>query len=93
MCTKTPFLEIAAVGVRRLDALANHSSLKERIEAPRVAEVRFVVLAKCESIDVNEIGVVDEGDVEGGTMVSWMVSGERAWTSMVSGYRGRDLEI
>lgn len=68
--------------MRRLEAGANHSSLKERMVALRAVELRFVVLEKVESIEDAEICVTG-AVVERVGIVSWIVSGESGWTSIL----------
>jgi hypothetical protein len=73
------------VGVRRLEADAKYSSLKERTWAPRTVVLRFVVAEKVLSISEEGIGVTisdSEVDAVGKTTVSWIVSGESDWTSI-----------
>jgi hypothetical protein len=84
----TPGRRMGGVGVSRLLAAAKYSSEKERMRAPRVADVRFVVRAKVASISEAGIGdgaLEEEAWTGREVVVSWMVSGERAWTSMMGG--------
>ena len=72
-------MRTAGVGVRRLEADAKYSSLKERTRAPRTVVLRFVVVEKVPSISDEGIGVTtgdDEADAGDKTPMSWMVSGE-----------------
>ncbi len=69
-------------------APAKYSSETERMVEFRAVEVRFVVREKVMSIDAEGTGVTVMEEVveeEGRGRVSWIVSGERDWTSIVLG--------
>lgn len=60
----------------RLEAEAKNSSLWDRMREPKGAEMRSMLEAK--------VGVIWEGAMgEREVWVSWIVSGESAWVSMI----------